>query len=183
MDGLVNKALVDVLRARAGSEGYARIAQEVGLNGTPFAAGTLYPDELTFRLVHAGADVLGLSSDAVLELLGEHWVGFAIGEGYGRFLTTAGRTFRDVLLNLDRMHEKISSIYPHLQQPSFWCTDSTDESLVLHYSSVRRGLAPLVVGIVRGLATMHHTRVEVTPRRLRDDGALHDEFLVRILAA
>lgn len=180
MDGLVTKALADVLRRRVDAETYAAIADAAGIDGAACVAGATYPDDTTFALVGAAARRLGIDEGAVLELLGEHWVPFAIQEGYGRFLTTAGRTFRDVLLNLDRMHEKISLAYPHLRQPTFWCTDVGDAALVLHYSSTRKGLASLVRGIVRGLARMHHVRVEIEHRRSRADGAPHDEFLVRL---
>lgn len=180
MDGLVTKALESVLRARLDDAAYAEVRRDAGVEGQTFVAGERYPDDVTFALVTAAARTLASSPQAILETLGEHWVEFAIGEGYGRFLTTAGRTFRDVLMNLDRMHEKISLIYPHLQQPTFWCTDVSDDALVLHYASVRGGLAPLVMGIVRGLARMHHTRVGIEHRERRAEGAPHDVFLVRL---
>jgi hypothetical protein len=40
----------------------------------------------------------------------------------------------------------------------------------------------LAVGIVRGLARMHHARVGIEHRRRRTEGAHHDEFLVRLVA-
>jgi len=180
MDGLVTKALAHVIRSRLDDAAYADVLREAGVEEQTFVAGETYPDEVTFALVGAAARALATSSAAILEMLGEHWVEFAIREGYGRFLTTAGRNLRDVLLNLDRMHEKIALNYPHLHQPTFWCTDVTDDRLVLHYMSARSGLAPLVIGIVRGLARMHHTRVGIEHRQRRADGAPHDEFLVRL---
>ncbi len=182
MDGLVTKALASVIRARLGDAAYAEVLRDAGVAETVFTSGEVHSDEVTFRLVGVAARALATSPAAVLEMLGEHWVEFAIREGYGRFLTTAGRTFRDVLMNLDRMHEKISLCYPHLQLPTFWCSEITDDTLVLHYSSARSGLSPLVVGIVRGLARMHHARVGIEHRRRRADGAHHDEFLVRLVA-
>lgn len=180
MDGLVTRALADALRRRVDAATYAAIVEAAGVDGAVCVPGATYPDRVTFDLVGAAARRLGIDEGAVLEMLGEHWVAFAIEEGYGRFLTTAGRTFRDVLLNLDRMHEKISLAYPHLRQPTFWCTDVDTAGLVLHYASTRPGLARLVVGIVRGLARMHHARIEIEHRRSRADGAPHDEFLVRL---
>jgi hypothetical protein len=180
MDGLVTKALAHVIRGRVDDAAYAAVLREAGIDGATFVAGETYPDDVTIALVGAAARALATSRGAILEMLGEHWVEFAIREGYGRFLTTAGRTFRDVLLNLDRMHEKLSLNYPHLRQPTFWCTDVTDDQLVLHYMSSRSGLAPLVIGIMRGLGKMHHTRVGIEHRVRRADGAPHDEFLVRL---
>jgi hypothetical protein len=178
MDGLVNKALVAVLRDRMGRPATSAVVRADGL-ADDFVGGEVYPDDVTFRLVAAGARALGVSEAAMLEALGDHWIEFVIREGYGDFLTTAGRTLRDVLLNLDRMHEKISLSYPHLRQPTFWCTDVGRDGLVLHYSSTRPGLAPLVVGIVRGLGRMHHAPVEIEHRRRLAEGAQHDEFVVR----
>ncbi|MEO6026316.1 MAG: heme NO-binding domain-containing protein [Candidatus Binatia bacterium] len=179
MDGLVNKALVAVIRDRIGEPAFVAMARDAGLVAGAFVPGNVYDDAVTYRLVGAGARALGISESALLESLGEHWVEFAIREGYGGFLTTAGRTLRDVLLNLDRMHEKISLNYPHVRQPTFWCTDVTPAGFVLHYTSPRAGLSSLVMGIVRGLARMHHTHVEIEHRRRLADGAPHDEFAVR----
>jgi heme-NO-binding protein len=180
MDGLVTKALDNVIRARLADAEYREVLRAAGVEGKTFVAGEVYPDELTSTLVSAAARALATTPAGILEMVGEHWVEFAIREGYGRFLTTAGRTFRDVLMNLDRMHEKISLIYPHLQQPTFWTTEVADDSLVLHYMSARHGLAPLVIGIVRGLAKMHHVRVGIDHRARRAEGAQHDEFVIRV---
>jgi hypothetical protein len=180
MDGLVTRALADVLRRHVDATTYAAIVDAAGVDGAACVAGATYPDAMTFDLVRAAARRLDVDDGALLEMLGEHWVPFAIQQGYGRFLTTAGGTFRDVLLNLDRMHEKISHMYPHLRQPTFWCTEVGNAGLVLHYASTRPGLARLVMGIVRGLARLHHAHVEIEHRRSRADGAPHDEFLVRL---
>lgn len=181
MDGLLTQALVDCLRVRFGDAIHDTALRAAHLDGVAIASGRPYADDVTIALADAGAAAAGISRAEMLELLGEHFVPFAIREGYGGFLTTAGRTFRDVLLNLNRMHDKIAATHPHLRQPTFWCSEVEPDSLVLHYTSTRTGLAPLVVGIVRGLARLHAARVAVEHRRRRDDGAPHDAFLIRFL--
>jgi len=180
MDGLVTKALQDLVRTRFDDAAWDDVLSGAGLAPLQFLGGQVYPDEMLFRLVDAAAQRGGMTRTQVLEALGEHWVDFAIREGYGRFLTVAGRTFRDVLMNLNQMHDRIALKFPHVRQPSFWCTDLAADSLVLHYTSTRQGLAPMVIGIVRGLAKMHWTRVEVEHKTRCEDGAPHDEFLVRM---
>jgi Haem-NO-binding len=74
--------------------------------------------------------------------------------------------------------------------PNFWtisitCSDTTidsttgDEALKLHYHSDREGLAPMVVGLVKGLGSRFNTDVEVTQTCSKAEGASHDEFLVK----
>src|SRR6185369_7777044 len=82
MDGLVTKALEHVIRGRLDDAAYAAVLREAGVEGRTFVAGEVYPDEVTFALVGAAAHALATSPAAILEMLGEHWVEFAIREGY-----------------------------------------------------------------------------------------------------
>lgn len=55
------------------------------------------------------------------------------------------------------MHTHIQAQFPRLRMPTFWCTQVTPTSLTLHYRPgrpTRNGLAPLVMGLMRGLAEL-----------------------------
>ena len=90
-----------------------------------------------------------------------------------------GRTLAEFLCNLHNLHTHVALSFPNLEPPSFWCTDVTEGSLRLHYQSRRPGLAPMVIGLVRGLGVMFSTAVTVALARSRADGHDHDEFVVR----
>jgi Haem-NO-binding len=91
----------------------------------------------------------------------------------------SGDTLPEFLENLDNLHARVGVSFPKLQPPSFECSDIEEDSLSLHYRSNREGLAPMVFGLVKGLGTRFDTEVDITQTQSRDDGAEHDEFLVK----
>jgi len=81
------------------------------------------------------------------------------------------------MLNLHALHSHVAAGFPALRPPSFWCTDVGDGQLRLHYQSEREGLAPMVVGLVKGLGGVFNTPVTVSHVVPRGSGT-HDEFHV-----
>ena len=80
------------------------------------------------------------------------------------------------------MHAHIGTVFPNLQPPSFQCTDITDHSMRLHYYSERAGLAPMVIGLLKGLGTMFNQPIAVVHAVSRAAGANHDEFVLEYTA-
>lgn len=179
MYGLVNKAIEDLVRSRFGGETWEKIKAEAGIDIDVFLSNQSYPDETTYRLVGAATKVLGVEASVVLELFGEHWVLKTAQGGYGDMMATHGRTFPEFLANLPNFHARVSLVFPKLQPPEFNISDQTDDSLRLHYYSHRPGLAPFVVGLIRGLGTMFHVTASATLEQGRESGLDHDIFLVR----
>lgn len=68
--------------------------------------------------------------------------------------------------------------FPQLTPPSFWCSEVGDDRLRLHYESTRVGLAPMVIGLVRGLGAMYDTEVTVVLMERAKD-ATHEQCDVR----
>lgn len=181
MYGLVNKAIQDLIATRFGEAKWQEVKATAGVSVPAFVGMNAYPDEVTHSLVEAASRVLGLSVDDVLETFGEHWILYTAQEGYGEMLEMAGRTLFEFLQNLDNLHSRVGLLFPELRPPSFRCTDITGGSLRLRYYSERPGLAPFVVGLVRGLGVRFNTPVSVTLERSRADGIDHDEFLVMLV--
>jgi hypothetical protein len=178
MYGLVNQAIEDLVRADHGGTIWELIKQTAQLQIEAFIGMEQYPDDVTYELVDAASEVLGIAREELLQSFGEHWVLFTAKKGYGEILAAGGSSLPDFLQNLDTLHARVSIIMPHLKPPSFSCSDITENSLQLHYYSHRLGLAPFVVGLVNGLAKMFGTEAEVALIDQRDTGANHDVFRV-----
>lgn len=178
MYGLVNKAIEDLVRRNHGDEAWERIRRRAGAEDSVFIGMRAYPDKVTYDLVAAASAELGVDADALLEDFGEHWVLYTAAEGYGELLALGGSSLREFLLHLDELHTRVGLTFPELRPPSFHCTDLQEGSLRLHYQSERPGLAPMVVGLLRGLGRRFDTDVDVRRVARREDGAPHDEFLV-----
>ncbi len=178
MYGLVNKAVEDLVRSRFGDDTWEKIKQQAGVEDEIFISMDAYPDDVTYRLVGAASAVLGISAAQVLEAFGEYWVVYTAKEGYGDTLKMFGDTLPAFLINLDTMHAHVATVFPDLKPPSFRCSDMTDHGMRLHYYSTRAGLAPMVIGLLRGLGVMFNVDLRIAQEAYREAGADHDEFVV-----
>ena len=178
MYGLVNKAVEGMVCSKFGEASWARIKRAAEVDVDVFISMDAYDDAVTYRLVDAASKELGMPAASVLEAFGEYWVMYTATEGYGEVLKMSGATLAEFLMNLDNLHARVGLSFPELRPPTFWTTDVADGSLQLHYRSERSGLAPMVVGLLRGVGSMFATSLEVEHAERLDDGADHDVFLV-----
>jgi hypothetical protein len=182
MYGLVNKGLEDLIRRTHGDVPWQRICAAAGASDVSFATMQAYPDGLTYALVGAASAELGISVASLLEQFGEHWVLYTGREGYGPLFTLAGNSVHEVLKNLDALHARMEHTFPQFRSPEFSCERLETGELRLSYRSSRDGLAPMVIGLVRGLGRHFGTPVEVRHTRAKGAGCDHDEFLLQVAA-
>ena len=178
MYGMVNRAIEEYVRAKAGDEGWLEVARSAGLSSETFVSMEPYPDKVSFDLVGATCQKLGLPASVVLEDLGVYWIEFAQQQGYANLLRLAGDNLPDILRNLDNLHARVRLNFTELQMPTFWCTDDDGSKMTVHYRSIRAGLSYFVIGLFHGLAKMLAVSISVEQTKSKSDGADHDEFLV-----
>ena len=177
MYGLVNRAVEGLVKQNFGDAAWQSICARAEVTDSSFVAMEAYDDSITYSLVAAAAEELDMDAAAILEAFGEFWTTYTIDEGYGDLLSMMGDTLDEFLDNLDSMHARIGSTMPMLQPPSFEREPQQDGSSILHYRSEREGLAPMVRGLIRGLANRFGIDVEV--EQLSSPRPGHDRFRVR----
>ena len=178
MYGLVNKAVEELVVTNFGEDQWEAIKLKAGVDVDAFISNEGYPDEMTYALVGAATEILGIPAEQILVAFGEHWVLETAQKGYGSMMQAGGRTLAEFLINLPRFHDRVVMVLPKLKPPHFKTTDVTDRSLRLHYVTHRPGLSQFVVGLLQGLGKMFKTPVRITRESFKEDGADHDIFLV-----
>ena len=178
MYGLVNKAIEDMVRSSYGDDVWQKIKEEAEISIEIFSSMEGYPDDVTHRLVKAASKILSMSASEIMEAFGAYWVKYTAEEGYGEILEISGDNLPEFLDNLDDLHARVGVSFPKLEPPSFECTDVEDNSLNLHYYSHREGLAPMVIGLVKGLGERFETEVRVEQIEDRNDGFDCDTFSI-----
>jgi len=176
MYGLINLAVHDLIRKRFGTEAWEAIRRDAGVEEDAFIGMQSYPDEVTYALVASASRCLGLPATTLLEAFGEHWIRYTASEGYGSMLDLAGTSFLAFVQNLDRLHTHVAAHMPALVPPSFRTEVLGEGHLRLHYYSKRQGLAPMVVGLVKGLAARFGQVATVSLVTSTAEGADHDTF-------
>ncbi len=181
MYGLVNRALQQLVCTCQGEATWLEIRKKAGVEDEVFMRMDAYPDELTYRLVGATSEVLGIPVPELMRKFGRYWTRYTMDEGYGSMLNDLGQTFQEALSALDAMHARVTLLYPELKPPTFRVTDVSPEGLSLHYYSQRPALGPIVHGLVEGLATRFGIEIDVVHAYAKDDDHDHDRFDIRIL--
>ena len=182
MYGLVNRAVEDLVKQMKGDDGWRRVCAHAQVGSDGFVAVRSYPDDVTHRLVGSVSREMDLPAEKVLEAFGEYWILYTAEQGYGDMLRSAGAGVREVLGNLNDMHGRIETAFPEMTLPYFFVEDVGDDEFELIYESSRDGLAPMVIGLVRGLAGRFGQRVEIDHVEGRAPGSPRDRFRVRVLA-
>lgn len=178
MYGMINRAVKDLIVERFGADTWDRIRHKAGVTETEFLSMEQYDDATTYSLVAASSEELGVSAEEILQAFGEYWIEYTGAAGYGEIMRAAGNSLPEFLGNLDQLHTRIRFGMPQLRPPSFRVSEEADGSLLLRYTSHREGLAPLVVGLIKGLAKRFGETAEVSLISPRSETQSYDEFRV-----
>ena len=179
MYGLVNKAVKDMICKNFGESTWQQIRQRAGIEVDEFVRMDAYDDAITYQLVEAASELLKMPAADILQAFGEHWVVYTAKEGYGELIEANGRNLSEFLLNLENLHARIGLVYADLKPPHFHCWQDTDSSIVVEYYSEREGLAPMMIGLLKGVARVYATPVTIvqTGTKQQDE---KDSFRVEI---
>lgn len=161
MYGLVNRAIEGLVKDQFGNDKWNAICERAGVEVSEFVAMVAYDDAITYGLVGAASEELGLEPAEVLEAFGQYWTSYTIDQGYGEMLSAMGSTLDEFLDNLNQMHGRISFAMPELVPPSFHRERQEDGSSILYYESTREGLAPMAIGVLKGLAKRFNTELHI----------------------
>ena len=176
MYGMVNQGIRTFISDNHGPEMWAAICADAGISTDEFESTHVYDDAVTYSLVGSISKCLELDPTTVLEVFGKYWTDFAVETPIGKLIHFGGDNLVDVLDNLDDLHSRVNMSMPDLRPPSFDLEDVAENTYLLHYYSDREGLAPMVIGLVHGLADQFNQKVDVKQVDCRSKGADHDTF-------
>jgi len=178
--GMVNKGVQDMLVKKGGMALWEKVRSNARCPFSTFQMFESYDDKVTYDLVGAVSEELQITPAAALEAFGEYWIEYTATEGYGPLLSLFGASFMESIQNLNIIHERIGSMFPQLQPPRYEFSKITATTIDLHYFSQRKGLAPMMIGLLNGLAKKNQTKISLvhTPKSEEND---HDIFHITII--
>ena len=180
MYGLVNAAFRELVVSTHGTSVWEEIRTKSGVSEQHFSKMGGYPDELTYRMVAAGSEILGISGEQLLISFGRFWVPYTIREGYEAMFEIAGSSLPDFLLSLDELHKRVGESFPKLRPPSFRFDIIDRTTMRMHYRTGREGLCSFVQGLLIGLSERFQTRLDVEQVECRARGAEHCVFMLKL---
>ena len=178
MYGMVNQGLRAYVEDAHGAAVWQAICADLGVGSHGFERLASYDDAVTYDMVAAISKHTQTPSEDILRVFGTSWVGYAKQTELGKLVRLAGRNFIERVRGLDDMHDRILLTMPHLEPPSFELEDIDENTYKLRYYSHRSGLAPMVIGLLEGLAADSNERVTIEQIKRKSDISDCDVFAI-----
>ena len=108
MYGMINEAIRTLVTREAGEEVWEQVLETSGVSDDVFESMEGYDDSVTFSLVGATSEILGVPASDVLEMFGVYWATDVAPKGYGDYFNAFGHDFETFVEGLDEMHVRIA---------------------------------------------------------------------------
>lgn len=151
MYGIVNRAVESLVLQAAGENAWREITEAAGFSELELVDSENYSDEVTVKIAMEICSYLHLELDVLLHMLGKHWVVYTQTQGWHQHFKLSGNSLIEVLQDLDSLHARVRDAMPDGSMPAF-AVSTIEEGYILEYKSSRDGFAPMVLGILEGLA-------------------------------
>jgi hypothetical protein len=160
MKGTMLKCLEELVSERFGAEKWRESLSEAGFSKLKTFNMLGDVDETHFmRIMKGVASAASLSMEQAMEAFGEHWSTVYGPKVYEAYFSTAKNT-RELLLNLDHIHDVMTKSIKHARPPRFHYEWKGDKHLIMHYESSRR-LEALMPALIRGVGKHYNEKVSV----------------------
>ena len=115
---------------------------------------------MTLDLANAASEVSGLPLETVLFEFGKFWVSNTGLESYPTFFKLAGKTSREFLLNMNKVHIEVTKNIRNARPPIFEFEELPDRRLLMHYRSDRR-LCDALRGLIAGVGIHFNEELQI----------------------
>lgn len=157
MKGTIVKCLEELVTEKFGAEKWRESLERAGIPEWRTFTVLGDVDEAEFmRIMQGVAGAALLSMEQAMDAFGEYWSTVYGPKVYGAYFSA--RSARELLLNLDHIHEVMTKSMESARPPRFRYEWRGDKLLIMHYES-RRGLAALMPGLIRGLGKYYNEKL------------------------
>ena len=178
MYGMVHLGMSTMVSDQHGAGTWQEVIAAAGYPDLVSISNESYPDEVTFALVAAACEVLGVEQDDLLRAFGRYWIDEFASQRYETLLDASGDDVPSFLSGLNNLHVRIGLIFPDYEPPRFDVSGQEDRSLMLNYVSRRDGLAPFVMGLLEGIGSRFEVEVDVRQIAKKGEDSDGDLFAI-----
>ena len=160
MKGVIVIALQDLVKTKFGQEKWTNILKKSGLpTNKKFFGHQDVDDNIVMTLIQNTCEVLGITLEQAAEAFGNYWMNEYAPKKYFAFFI-GKRTAKEFLLDMDRVHSKMTENIENARPPKFEFEELDDNKITMSYSS-HRGLEPIWIGLIKGVGTYFKEDIKI----------------------
>ncbi|KAK0398242.1 hypothetical protein QR680_002494 [Steinernema hermaphroditum] len=190
MIGWMHNCVQRMITDRYGMDAWKKILFDAGIDPEKeYETKTNYEDEETFQIIRSISISLDITVEAVWEVFGEYVIDYAWDNGFDTLLLSMANNLREFMDNLNSMHFFIDKLAfnSDVRGPTFQSQPQGDGTIRLHYYSLRKGIYPIVIGLVRQVTRRLfdlETKIVVTERsEVRRKNGMNEHVIYTIESA
>jgi methyl-accepting chemotaxis protein len=151
----------ETVKKKFGSEKWSQSLKNAGFSASrTFSIMEDVLDSDVTAIFEGIARTTSLSVEQIKEAFGEHWSTIYAPIVYKAYYTHV-KNARELLLNLDHIHDVTTKTMKSARPPSFRYEWRGDDLLIMHYSS-QRGMITLMPGLIRGVGKYFNEKLVVS---------------------
>jgi len=163
MKGVIITCLESLVKEQFEKGTWENILEEAGLERhTLFNMTSNVEDKSVHKIIHATCTVLNLTRLQAADAFGDYWVNVYAAIGYSMYYRKA-HSAKEMLLNMDKLHETVTSSIADAHPPRFDYEWEGDDTLIMHYKS-DRGRIDFFVGLIKGVGKYYNEELRVAKR-------------------
>ncbi|MCI5148096.1 MAG: hypothetical protein D3916_01585 [Candidatus Electrothrix sp. MAN1_4] len=161
MKGVIVTCLESLVKEQFGQHKWEDVLEEAGLKRHAiFNMTSNVQDESVMQMVQAACTVLEITPHQAADAFGDYWVNVYAPKVYSMYYRKA-HSAKEMLLNMDKLHETVTSSIPDAHPPRFDYEWKDEHTLIMHYKS-HRGMIDFLVGLIKGVGTYYNEDLRVT---------------------
>jgi hypothetical protein len=182
MYGIFHVAIRDLINTQFSPKVWQKILDSGHFDDGDFLSIKSYEDGLTDRLITTAVQVIGTTHERFLEKLGIFFIA-EFSADLRDALTLGSRPgFQVSLLNLPGYIRTVIKAFPGLSAADFTAHQVDNNTFRVVYRSQRRGMAPLVRGLILGLARLYDEKVVLSASELQISPEVNESSYVVVLS-
>jgi hypothetical protein len=160
MKGTIVKCMEELVTTKFGEGKWKEALKKAGIpEWRSFTTFCDVDETEVMRIMEGIAGAASLSMEQLMEAFGEYWCTVYGPNIYVAYFSDA-KSARELLLNLDHIHEVMTKSIKFARPPRFRYEWKGDKLLIMHYESFR-GLLALMPGLIRGVGKYYKENLTV----------------------
>ncbi|HEU0265118.1 MAG TPA: heme NO-binding domain-containing protein [Geobacterales bacterium] len=152
--------LGDMVKTKFGPQKWEASLVKAGLSkNTIFIPIQDIDDATVMRLIEATCRELGVTLEQAADAFGDYWVNVYAPKIYRTYFR-GSQGAKEFLLQMDRVHESVTTNVPNARPPRFTYEWVNDKTLVMKYRS-NRSMIDVLVGCAKGVGKFFNESIKV----------------------
>ncbi|MDR2534769.1 MAG: heme NO-binding domain-containing protein [Treponema sp.] len=159
MKGTIFRCIADWIKSAAGVEKLREILKNSKMPSEYVTRITDVEEELIYRMLQYIEETLKMTSQQVLDGIGEYWVNTYAPKYYKSYYYGMDSA-KSFIMGLDKIHDQVTKIIPNAKPPRFDFEEINEYTLKVHYKSHRK-MIDFYIGLVKGVGKFFKTPLKI----------------------